>query len=197
MIGQDVRQHLAPTKNLEQQPATPALILVDSSFVAVSYNSEALKILAYPHDPKTSPLVGKHVEATLETLLAQLRLSPRSPSAVFRSGRRQYAIRIFSLKNHRKTSSSIRDLPVANAILIERQERKEVDLLTVCEQFHLTPRERETLHFLLQGMTSKEIATHMSISPHTVKAFLRMVMSKMQVGNRPGIIGKIVSVTRR
>ncbi len=70
----------------------------------------------------------------------------------------------------------------------------QVNLFTVTEQFHLTPREQQTLHFLLKGMTSKEIANHMAISPHTVKAFLRLVMSKMQVTTRSGIIGKIVKI---
>jgi DNA-binding CsgD family transcriptional regulator len=59
--------------------------------------------------------------------------------------------------------------------------------------FRLTPRERETLEFLMQGMTSKEIANQMGVSPHTVKAFLRLVMSKMQVSTRSGIIGKLIA----
>jgi DNA-binding CsgD family transcriptional regulator len=45
---------------------------------------------------------------------------------------------------------------------------------------------------LLQGLTSKEIAQRMGISPNTVKAFLRLVMVKMGVSTRSGIVGKIV-----
>ena len=65
----------------------------------------------------------------------------------------------------------------------------------VGQKFHLTARERETLHFPLQGMTSKEIATGMGISPHTVQAFLRLVMSKMQVSTRSGILGRIFDIS--
>jgi DNA-binding CsgD family transcriptional regulator len=60
------------------------------------------------------------------------------------------------------------------------------------EQFDLTARERETVEYLLQGLTSKEIAVRMQISPNTVKAFLRLVMVKMGVSTRSGIVGKMV-----
>jgi hypothetical protein len=48
------------------------------------------------------------------------------------------------------------------------------------------------VEFLLQGLTSKEIATRMQISPNTVKAFVRLVMVKMKVSTRSGITGKVV-----
>ena len=43
----------------------------------------------------------------------------------------------------------------------------------------------------MQGLTSKEIAVRMKISPNTVKAFLRLVMVKMKVSTRSGIAGKL------
>jgi DNA-binding CsgD family transcriptional regulator len=60
------------------------------------------------------------------------------------------------------------------------------------EQFNLTPRELETVRFLVEGLTSKEIAERMNISPNTVKAFLRIVMVKMGVSTRSGVVGKVV-----
>ena len=44
---------------------------------------------------------------------------------------------------------------------------------------------------LLRGLTSKEIGQEMSISPNTVKAFLRSAMTKMGVSTRAGLIGRI------
>jgi len=52
------------------------------------------------------------------------------------------------------------------------------------------------VEFLLQGLTSKEIANRMGISPNTVKAFLRLVMVKMKVSTRSGIAGKIAGSSR-
>jgi hypothetical protein len=47
------------------------------------------------------------------------------------------------------------------------------------------------VEFLLQGLTSKEIANRMNISVNTVKAFLRLIMVKMNVSTRSGIAGKV------
>jgi DNA-binding CsgD family transcriptional regulator len=44
----------------------------------------------------------------------------------------------------------------------------------------------------MEGLTSKEIAERMKISPSTVKAFLRLVMVKMSVSTRSGIVGKVL-----
>ena len=42
------------------------------------------------------------------------------------------------------------------------------------------------------GLTSKEVAIRMNISPNTVKAFLRLVMGKMGVTTRAGIVAKLL-----
>jgi len=63
----------------------------------------------------------------------------------------------------------------------------------VAEQFNLSSREQEVVEFLLSGLTSKEIADRMKISANTVKAFLRLVMIKMGVSTRSGIVGKVVT----
>ena len=183
-------------KASRQRSATPALVLMDSSFAPVSYNAEAVRILTYPQDPEEIHLLAKHIEVKLRPLLTPLRFSRRTPPTAFKSGRRHYGVRILTLNTPRKASSSSNVSYVAHALLFERQDRKPVNLSTIAEQFLLTPREEETLRFLLEGMTSKEIANRMTISPHTVKAFLRQVMSKMQVSTRSGIIGKLVKISK-
>ena len=74
---------------------------------------------------------------------------------------------------------------------------KGIDVVIIAAQFKLTEREQETVGFLIEGLTSKEIATHMNISPNTVKAFIRLVMIKMGVTTRSGIIGKIVKTVSK
>ena len=49
----------------------------------------------------------------------------------------------------------------------------------------------------MQGLTSKEIAKRMRISPHTVKTFLGLVLIKMGVATRSGIIAKIIEQATR
>jgi DNA-binding CsgD family transcriptional regulator len=178
-----------------QRPAT-ALVLVDSSFAPVSYDAEAIRILTFPQDPNDIQLLPKYIEGKLSALLGSARFSQQPSTIAFQSGRRHYAAQVFALSHHRKASPATRAFHVAYALLLERQDRKFVDFSTVANRFHLTPREEETLRFLMDGMTSKEIACQMAISPHTVKAFLRLVMSKMQVSTRSAIVGKILSISR-
>ena len=42
-------------------------------------------------------------------------------------------------------------------------------------------------------MVTKEIAAHMGISVNTVKAFIRLLMGKMGVTTRSGIVAKALS----
>jgi DNA-binding NarL/FixJ family response regulator len=65
-------------------------------------------------------------------------------------------------------------------------------LSQVSQQFNLTQREREALEYLLQGLSGKEIANWMNVSPNTVKAFLRLIMTKMGVSSRSAVMRKII-----
>ena len=49
---------------------------------------------------------------------------------------------------------------------------------SAAQQFGLTRREQETVELLTLGLTSKEIASRMNISPNTVKAFFRLIFGK-------------------
>lgn len=210
---------LQPAHLSQRRPSAPALVLIDSSFVPVCYNAEAIRVLIYPQDPEDVPSLPKHIETKLRSVSSVLRLPRRAPGSVtIESGRRQYVARTFTFNNHRKPPASLangypmlalllerperypnaaqeRDpLDVVLTLMHERQKRHSVDLSPIAAQFRLTPREKETLQYLTEGLTGKEIAHQMQISPHTVKAFLRLVMSKMQVSRRIEIFGKILTV---
>jgi DNA-binding NarL/FixJ family response regulator len=75
-------------------------------------------------------------------------------------------------------------------VILERVANEAMMIGDISQLFGLTSREQQTVKFLLEGLTSKEIAERMQISP--VKAFIRLVMVKMNVSTRSGIIGKIV-----
>lgn len=62
----------------------------------------------------------------------------------------------------------------------------------VVSLYHLTEREQQALEGIAAGLTSKEIAAGMNISPNTVKSFLRIVMLKMGVATRVGLVGKLL-----
>jgi DNA-binding CsgD family transcriptional regulator len=55
----------------------------------------------------------------------------------------------------------------------------------------LSPREREVVELLIGGLTQKEIACQLCISPHTVFSYLRRVQIKTE---QPTILSAIVFV---
>jgi DNA-binding CsgD family transcriptional regulator len=173
---------------------SPALVLLDASLKPVCYNAEAIKVLTYPKDSSEIPNLASHIETRLGSVLAALGAPRERPSNMtLQSGRRQYVVRCFALNGLRSASADRRQ--PQHALLLERRASKAVNLSAIVAQFRLTPRELETLRFLVQGLTTKEIAEQMDISPQTVKAFLRLVMIKMQVSTRSGIVGKIVRIS--
>ena len=152
-------------------------------------NQDAVRILFYPTAPKPSKAAMQAIKKRINSLLPGHLPSLGSHSLVeFSSGKRRYLLRAFYLDSHIK-----HPLQPAYALLIERGHHVLLELAQISNQYNLTNREIETMRLLLGGLTSKEIAAHMKISPNTVKVFLRLIMLKMGVTTRAGIIGKFVS----
>ena len=167
-------------------------LMLDCSLSVISFNAEAVGILGYPDN--VAALASSTVQLTQE-IRSKLVNWPFPGESVFatefRSGRRRYFCRAFLVD-----SSPQRPMEPSLAILLERGPSGLVGLTQVCQQFNLTQREHEVLEYLLQGMGSKDIAKRMSVSPNTVKAFVRLIMIKMGVSSRSAIVGKIVMMQR-
>lgn len=56
--------------------------------------------------------------------------------------------------------------------------------LRTCQQFHLTEREREVLHWLTQGASNEQISQHLYVTVATVKAHLTSIFNKLKVTSR-------------
>jgi len=165
--------------------ATVGLILLDSSLNPVYCNSEALRILAYPKAPPKAPS-AKFLESIRSIIGKKLGVNDLPVAVHFTSGRRRYLWRTFVLE----PESTGTDSSPAIAIMLERQRWTLMDLAA---RFQLTDREMEAIQHLADGLTSKEIAHRMNISPNTVKASLRLIMLKMGVTTRSGVIGKLIN----
>jgi DNA-binding NarL/FixJ family response regulator len=165
-------------------------LLMDSSLRPLWLNAEAAQILSYPAKPDRANALNHSLGEKIRTSLAN-QSSPQSRSVTeVQSGRRRYLCRAFLLESYGKQSNH-----QGVAVLLERSPLGLIALSRVSEQFKLTQQEGEVLEFLLLGLTSKEIANHMQISVNTVKVYLRLVMAKMGVSTRSGILGKIMTTT--
>lgn len=58
----------------------------------------------------------------------------------------------------------------------------------VCEQFKLTPREKELIELIYAGKSNREIADTLFLSESTVKTHIYNIFRKMDVKNRVGVI---------
>jgi DNA-binding CsgD family transcriptional regulator len=161
-------------------------LLLDSALRPVFFNRLAAEILTYPQKPESLKDLKSFLTGKIHSTLFQVQGS-RAPSLVseFQSGRRRYQCRAYRLGTQVNGHGD-----ASVAVILERFSRGSLSLDQVGDRFHLTIREQEVLKHLLVGRTTKEIATGMEISPHTVKAFLRMIMVKMGVSTRSGIVGK-------
>ena len=60
--------------------------------------------------------------------------------------------------------------------------------------FPLSEREREVLQFVAKGLSNKEIAVSMRISPSTVKRHIENILRKLQLKNR--VEASVYAVTK-
>ncbi|HVI08302.1 MAG TPA: LuxR C-terminal-related transcriptional regulator [Candidatus Binatia bacterium] len=173
----------------------PGLIVVDASLGVIAYNGEALQILSYPEHPSKIRQIDSWLTGKVRSDLTGVHNGPHPQSRFvleFRSARRLYRCRSFALDWRANNGHGANPTGGLQIVMLERTSNGTVKINEISRRFGLTAREGETVQYLLEGLTSKEIAQRMGISPNTVKAFLRLVMVKMNVTTRSGIIGRIV-----
>ena len=64
------------------------------------------------------------------------------------------------------------------------------------ELARLTDREREALDWLIQGLTNKEIAEKLVITPNTVKRHLKAIFEKLEVNTRSAAVARALELKR-
>jgi len=180
-----------PLQSVASSPG--AVLLPHGSLCPVAYNREALQILAYPNSPEDlahpSPDLARQIG---ERLLCHASRGSRKFVAEFRSGDRTYHCRALSVCfNSDKKGAGPNQ--ATTLVLLERQASPARQLQRQAwKKFGLTPRERQMVELLIAGMTTKEMAQTLHLSANTIKSFLRLVMAKMRVSTRSGIVGKLL-----
>ena len=167
------------------------LLLMDSSLNPISCNEETVRILSYPDLPENI----RHLDVFLrDTIRGRLLSRPSTQHSrfvtEFVSGRRRYWCRVVDLNWHTSSPSH-----PALELLLDRGISGLLFLPRLAQLFNFSPREREVVELLLQGLSSKEIADRMKISPNTVNTFFKMIMIKMGVSNRYGILAKMIAAS--
>jgi DNA-binding CsgD family transcriptional regulator len=164
------------------------LILTDRNLRPIYADDYSVRLLTDPGATEAASVI--EMQRRLQALVgASIYPADPVPPIPFMSGRRQCLCRSFLLHYRLEGEGA-----PAVGILLEPQDR--MWSAVVCDasrRFRLSPREVETVQHLVCGLTTKEIAPRMGISPNTVKQFVRSIMSKMGTTTRAGVLGKIFS----
>src|SRR5664279_1226028 len=159
--GADKPSQRAWRATVSMAPGINGFLLLDTGLNLMAANDPALQILSFPSD--TDRIKQPKVflaDRVRNTLRDQRHQNGSAFVKEFKSGKRRYICKSFRLDYDGCHSGQ----PVF-AVLLERDAAGSV-LAEISQQFDLTQRERETVDFLLQGFTSKEIAARMHISPN-------------------------------
>jgi DNA-binding CsgD family transcriptional regulator len=131
-----------------------------------------------------------------DEVVRKLRSQPASElhdrSISFRIAKGNYVCRVSVL--HPYESRLGTQTMLALHLYRDTDVREEIDRFAA--EYDLTDRERQTLLGIANGLTSKEIAERLNISPNTVKSFLRLMMVKIGVARRGEIISKVLDHQR-
>lgn len=165
------------------------LLLVDLSLKVVAFDEGAIAILQQPDKLGEYRDVRDCIPREVTELVRkQGTAGARMPAVTyFKIRETRYACRGFWMEPGNGWSQQ----PIV-ALHIERNPSMTETLQQISEEYRLTSREQEALSGVLAGLSSKELAGQMRISPNTVKAFLRLIMIKMGVSTRVELFAKIL-----
>jgi DNA-binding CsgD family transcriptional regulator len=160
-------------------------LLADVNLKPLYANGAAVQILGYG-SAGAAAQGAEFLQERIRSILRAERFALECSTTSFLSGRRRYVCRPFLLESRQNHAR-----PMV-ALVLERCPREGLDLSEASRLYHLSRRERETVQHLMHGLTTKEVAECMNVSPNTVKQFVRLIMTKMGVTTRSGIIGKLL-----
>jgi DNA-binding CsgD family transcriptional regulator len=174
-----------PSRATDSSRARTGFVVTSATFDLLYANAAAFRILSFPRESDELAVV----ERRLRSIFPGQPIAAEAPAeAEFVSGRRTYLCRPFLLNS---PASKARQATLG--VLLERPSQEGDGMLDVRRRFHLSPREFESVQYLVRGLTTKEVAERMKVSPNTVKQYIRLVMSKMGVTTRAGIVGKLLT----
>jgi DNA-binding CsgD family transcriptional regulator len=179
------------TRNATKVPSAveAGLLVVDTSMHVVAADEGALSILNQTTCGQANRK-GEKVDLPkniLDMLANQRNGDAGSAKARISIGDQDYMCRSFVI--HQQNGTRIEP---TIAVYLQRDASIVNALEALAAEYHLSDREQQALHGIAVGLSAKEMAQRMKISPNTVKSFLRIVMIKMGVGTRAGILGKLL-----
>jgi DNA-binding CsgD family transcriptional regulator len=166
-------------------PPRSGVLLFDSSMAPIGSDKGAARIL------KTRAGDGAAPPAPIpDEILNTIRNRSADGSCVtahFIIGQHRYRCRSYVVECDAPNVS-----PAVIAVHFEAEIHSNDPISEIAADYRLTEREEEALRGIALGLTTKELAHRMNISPNTVKAFVRLIMIKLGVTTRAAIMVKVL-----
>ena len=174
---------------------------------SVYYNQEAWRIFSYATSDrkgvlqksafpnigtlclKWKKLMDKQMDAKTET-------GEREFSQfidIYQSMGRRYLIRGILLSDYKQEGNAQPRPQFQYLFLLERIVPDQINLTMIARRWRFTPRERSIAHLLILDQSNKEIAHSLKISINTLKGYLKLLMRKLRVNSRAGIVACVLT----
>jgi DNA-binding CsgD family transcriptional regulator len=102
-----------------------------------------------------------------------------------KSDRRLYRIKGLKLSNNHHTQETLNNRYI---FILERMHNGGINLSLISRQLKLNKREEDIVRLLIKEKGNQEIAQILGLSLNTIKSYLRILMRKLGVSSRAGII---------
>jgi len=108
---------------------------------------------------------------------------------VIKSQKRLYAVRGTVLSDSSENATR-NEWP--HLFILDRTYSDQANIAKSFRKWHLNKREQEIVQLLLDDHSNKEIAQGLNLSCNTIKGYLKLLMRKLDVNSRAGIISKLL-----
>jgi DNA-binding CsgD family transcriptional regulator len=164
------------------------LVLLDLSLKPIAFDQGAAALLISP-----SQANGKGQIHLPKEILQAIRDCKRTELATikmrFWARESEYTCRVYLIPENEGLRQSLLALHFERGVSAHEAVRK-LSLI-----YGLTDRQHEALLGIATGLSNKEMAQRMAISPNTVKVYLRLIMAKMGATSRAEVAAKLLEVT--
>jgi DNA-binding CsgD family transcriptional regulator len=169
----------------------------------IHYNHEAHQILSFsglsPGKETRSRSVLSNLCEKWKKILEQRMKDLRKPGdrdpvtrsfiELYQSGKRKYIVRVVILYDQAHSSKGQNQY----MFILERIRSDLLNIPQISREWKLNKREQDLIQLLLSGMSNKEIAYALGLSLNTVKAYMKLLMRKLGVNSRAGIITLVLT----
>ena len=167
----------------------------------IFFNQEALQILSMSYKDKADGIFNPDLLSSLCSnwmKLLKTKISDKNKEknnlgskpvflTTIKSYRREYTVQgvlLSSYNGGQKSNSYI--------FIIQRLIPEDLNLLKISRMYQLSQREQQIIKLLLKGEGNKQIAFSLGLSSNTIKSYMKILMRKLGVQNRSGLIAAIL-----